>query len=113
MLRGFFIFQVNPTIIAKIIAITLVCPTLVIGDASLLGVEYNFIKGERIDSPNIDSHNHHVEQQKIDTASHHHDVTHVSKARVEEETNYNDVEYESDNFEPASSNDYYDDNADR
>ena len=40
-------------------------------------------------------------------------MTHVSKARVEEETNYNDVEYESDNFEPASSNDYYDDNADR
>ena len=49
----------------------------------------------------------------IETAAVHHIVSQPSRPVIEEETNYNDVEYQDDSFEPTSGSDYYDENADR
>ena len=106
-------FQVNLTIIANIFFVIFLCPYLVTGDASLRGIEYNFIPTERIDTPRFESHNHHEEPVQIATTSHHNIVVPPSRSPIETETNYNDVDYESDSYEPASSTDYYDENADR
>ena len=83
------------------------CPYLVTGDASLRGIEYNFIPTERIDTPRFESHNHHEEPVQITTTSHHNIVVPTSTSPIEKEISYNDVEYESDSYEPASSTDYY------
>ena len=106
-------FQVNLTIIANIFLVIFLCPYLVTGDASLRGIEYNFIPTERIDTPRFETHNHHEEPVQIATTSHHNIVVPPSRTTIETETNYNDVEYESDSYEPSSSTDYYDENADR
>ena len=89
------------------------CPSLVNGEASLRGIEYNFIPTERIDTPRVESHNHYEKPQVIETSTVHHIVSQPSRPVIEEETNYNDVEYQDDSFEQTSGGDYYDENADR